>query len=515
MEKLHNNIILEDDFNKEWADPENVPYLKNPPKVINVNVGRQLFVDDFLIEKTSLTPEYHKAKKYQDNPVFKPETPWETDTNSMACPFSGGVWYDEDEEIFKMWYGASWHKNLAYAISKDGINWERPNLGIVGDTNIILPYEDYNPDFIYDRGAKYLRPDSTSVWIDYNAPKEERYKLFLRNPGAKHNGIIGTSSDGINFENLKMTGIVQDRTTIFYNPFRNKWVASVRWLVDYYNRVRYYYETHDFSNGMNWTEEQITPWLRVDEKDLQPTNVVYNGPHHIPQIYNIDCIAYESIMLGMFEIFYGPENGDCEKVGLPKITELIPMYSRDGYHFSRPSREPFIRADKDNESSWERGYVQSVTGGVIDCGDHIRIYYTAFKGNEKKLENNWTTNGMYDNGATGFATLRKDGFVSLNGNGELLTRILTFNGKKDMYVNIDGEIIAEIITEEGKVIAKSNKFIGDSVKAKLEFNGFDISSLNDKIFRIKFTVNGKFYSFGFADEKGDFNGYHGAGKYCK
>ena len=76
---------------------------------------------------------------------------------------------------------------------------------------------------------------------------------------------------------------------------------------------------------------------------------------------------------------------------------------------------------------------------------------------------------------------------------------------------IDVVKIAEIITEEGKVIAKSNKFIGDSVKAKLEFNGFDISSLNDKIFRIKFTVNGKFYSFGFADEKGDFGGAHAAG----
>jgi hypothetical protein len=191
------------------------------------------------------------------------------------------------------------------------------------------------------------------------------------------------------------------------------------------------------------------------------------------------------------------------------------MYSRDGYHFSRPSREPFIKADRDNEASWERSYVQSVTGGVIDCGDHIRIYYTAFKGNPNKLEPCWVTNGMYDNGATGFATLRKDGFVSLNGNGELLTRNLTFNGKKDMYVNIDGEIIAEIMTEEGKVIAKSNKFIGDSVKAKLEFNGFDITSLNDKTFRIRFTVNGKFYSFGFTDEKGDFNGYHGAGRYYK
>ena len=63
MEKLYNNIILDDDFASAPSDAENVPYLKNPPEIIDVTCGRQLFVDDFLIEKTDLVPEYHKAKK--------------------------------------------------------------------------------------------------------------------------------------------------------------------------------------------------------------------------------------------------------------------------------------------------------------------------------------------------------------------------------------------------------------------------------------------------------------------
>ena len=69
-------------------------------------------------------------------------------------------------------------------------------------------------------------------------------------------------------------------------------------------------------------------------------------------------------MLGMFQIMYGPENDVCEKYGVPKITELMPMYSRDGYHFSRPSREAFITASM-MKGTWDRGYVQSVGGGVI------------------------------------------------------------------------------------------------------------------------------------------------------
>ena len=61
MEKLYNNIILNDGFMNEMSDAADIPYLKNPPEVIDVSVGRQLFVDDFLIEETALTPEYHKG----------------------------------------------------------------------------------------------------------------------------------------------------------------------------------------------------------------------------------------------------------------------------------------------------------------------------------------------------------------------------------------------------------------------------------------------------------------------
>ena len=47
MEKLYNNIILPDDFAAKPSFPEDVPYLKNPPEVIDITIGRQLFVDNF------------------------------------------------------------------------------------------------------------------------------------------------------------------------------------------------------------------------------------------------------------------------------------------------------------------------------------------------------------------------------------------------------------------------------------------------------------------------------------
>ena len=69
----------------------------------------------------------------------------------------------------------------------------------------------------------------------------------------------------------------------------------------------------------------------------------------------------------------------------------------------------------------------------------------------------------------------------------------------------------EIYNEENKLLATSYKFEGDSTKEKLDFGDFDISSLNNKVFTLKFYVDGNLYSFGFADENDEFGGARGAG----
>lgn len=517
MEKLYNNIILPDDFSAKPSFPQDVPYLKNPPEVIDITVGRQLFVDDFLIEETDLLPEYHKAKKFEGNPVLKAETEWECAQAPVACPKSGGVFYDEDEKIFKMWYEAGWLHQMCYATSKDGVHWERPDLGIEPGTNKILTFDGFENEKLAD-GIDYLRPDSTTVFIDYNCDKSQRYKLFLRNPGGKYPAIVATSADGINFENFRFTEEMYDRSTMFYNPFRKKWVYSIRanWSDEVNNRlnpdlytpgmrVRNYRECDDFLEGAKWTPREEHPWLGVDILDRPNPYIRF-----APQLYNVDCVGYESIMLGMFQIMYGPENDVCESRGVPKITELIPMYSRDGYNFSRPCRDTFINASI-HQGSWDRGYVQSVGGVTIINGDELWIYYIGFSGDESRAGQGWTTNGIYSGGATGIAKLRRDGFVSMNGSGTLTTRKLTFSGKTDMFVNAVGSVYAEIYGEAGQLLGKSSTFSGDSTKAKLNFADLDVATLNDKIIRIKFFVDGKLYSFGFADESGDFGGAHAAG----
>lgn len=59
MPTLYNGISLPDewpprDIDTGSRDPLPVPYLQAPPAVIPIDVGRQLFVDDFLIRRTDL-----------------------------------------------------------------------------------------------------------------------------------------------------------------------------------------------------------------------------------------------------------------------------------------------------------------------------------------------------------------------------------------------------------------------------------------------------------------------------
>lgn len=65
-ETLFNGITLPDpwppNIKKLTREPMQALYLENPPEVIPIDVGRQLFVDDYLIEYTTLKRRYHRPK---------------------------------------------------------------------------------------------------------------------------------------------------------------------------------------------------------------------------------------------------------------------------------------------------------------------------------------------------------------------------------------------------------------------------------------------------------------------
>src|ERR1017187_9720952 len=74
--------------------PPTPPYLITPPAVIPIDVGRQLLVDDFLVESTDLRRTFHRPQYYAGNPVLKADKRWEfSDGVGKAMSFSDGVFF--------------------------------------------------------------------------------------------------------------------------------------------------------------------------------------------------------------------------------------------------------------------------------------------------------------------------------------------------------------------------------------------------------------------------------------
>ena len=524
-EVLYNGIRLSkqwpprDEFKMESREPQPVPYLATPPTVIPIDVGRQLFVDDFLISSTTLKRVFHRAHKYDGNPILKPETPLEAhgryvnreeDAAATACPFDDGVFYDPADHLFKMTYMAGFYRNTCLATSADGLHWTRPNLDIEPGTNNIIPF---SKDFIRD---------AFSPWMDLTATDaSERWKAFLyaryHNPGdlKGHGGSwLYTSPDGIHWQQRdKIKPEVGDNTTIFYNPFRKKWVMSVRRNAKERGRARFYYEADTFFGLAKMKSDDPVFWSGTDELDLPDTQI-----QRQTQLYCLSPVAYESIMLGAFAIHYGPENGDCDKGKFPKLTEIELGYSRDGFHFSRPDRTSFIAATK-RDGDWDRAYLRPAGSVCNIVGDKLFFYYCGFSGVAPDGQRHF-----YAGGSTHVAFLRRDGFASMNADaqgGELTTAPVVFNGKFP-FVNVwakEGELRAEILDIEGKVIApfskeKSVPVKTDSTKQRLVWQGVDdLSALVGKPVRFRFHLtNGHLYSFWVsAKESGVSRGYVAAG----
>ncbi|MFW6039149.1 MAG: glycosyl hydrolase family 32, partial [bacterium] len=310
------------------------------------------------------------------------------------------------------------------------------------------------------------------------------------------------------------TGPCGDRSTAFYNPFRKKWVFSLRCKN---KRARDYVEHDDFLTGAQWTEDHVLPWADADRYDEPGAGA--------PQLYNLDAVAYESVMLGLFEIFKGPENYICEQNREPKHTELMSAFSRDGFHWHRPDRTPFIPADR-RRGAWEYGYVQSTSSVCLVVGDELWFYYIGFAGDRwtemtKPRQNNL---GMYANGATGLAKLRRDGFASFEAgvhSGKLTTRHVVFQGT-ELFVNVNtkgGQFRAEVLDGEtgqplpGLAFTDCDGFTGNSTRQRITWNGKNLASLAGKPVRFRFELTrGAIYAFWVSpDASGKSMGYLAGG----
>src|SRR5262249_15028497 len=145
-----------------------------------------------------------------------------------------------------------------------------------------------------------------------------------------------------------------DRTTFFWNPFRKVWVISLRAAGPGESRdargykvpgnrvrLRRYVENADLARAVQWKEDEPVFWVGADRLDPGRVDL---GAH--PELYNVDAAGYESVLLGLFTIWRGQFNREERD----KPNEIVVGFSRDGFHWDRPYRQPFIPVSEQPEA---------------------------------------------------------------------------------------------------------------------------------------------------------------------
>jgi hypothetical protein len=509
---LYNGIRLGTPWppSRQYPDefPVRPPYLTNPPAVIPIDVGRQLFVDDFLIEHTTMVRSWHQPVYHAANPILRPEKAWELadpvagrtnkPLNPAAMVFSDGVFYDPRDRVFKMWYMAGYGAATCLALSDDGVTWRRPDFGVVSGTNIV------NTDV----------RDSSTVWLDLEtADPQQRYKMSIWHD---HALLLYRSPDGIHWTKFATSGRSLDRSTFFYNPFRKVWVFSLRanqFESSISGRYRKYWEAPLFEQAARWDDRDPVAWVKADASDWARP-----GMPSPAELYNLDCVAYESVMLGLFSIWRGESNVR------EKINEVTTGFSRDGFHWDRDDRQTFIPVSEQT-GSWNWANIQTAGGGCLIVGDEIYFYVSGRQGDP----------GTERPGvcSTGLARLRRDGFASMDwaagdwrvrrgdgAEGVLTTRPVTFSGGH-LFVNADlgdGELSVEVLDRDGRAIAGFDRqsclsVRGGGTQRAVRWTSAQVASLAGRPVRFRFSMTrGRLYAFWLSSwPTGESRGFTAAG----
>lgn len=516
-----------------------VPYLSSPPysRILRNAAGlggRQLFVDDFLIESTTMTRVWYKPT--ETGVVLAPDgtgRPWEVnggDTYTMC--FSGGINYDSGAGIYKYHYYA--HPDATgYAESVTGLPGTAtfPNLG--DGTNRCKRWLDLATGH-----------DSDAVHLDlYETDPNKKWKMSATrlNPGVAWYQDIHYSADGKTWAaKAAQTGNMQaDRTTVHFNDFYNAvgmspWVWSMRNLLGPASNPRYrgFWLTRTFDTGfwsdpnnydypqspnspVNWAMMTGQDWSRHDA-----TNAAFDvdaggspGVVATPQMYALDGCPYES---GMVFAIAKYEGGPVY-LGRPKFNEILFAFSRDGFHYTvGHDRTPFISMSTVAQN-WRWGNVQPANPFVIVDQGSLRMHVSGRAGIVgQNLESGACSTGLFG--------MRRDGFCSMSapsGAGEKTLdspRSRFYSGTK-FFVNArptgpSPQLRTEFRHyETGAVFpnfARSNSSVvsADTTWSEMTWSGGTLTNLTGEPLRIRFYAQDmEIFSYGFTNNSGDAGGF--------
>lgn len=442
------------------------------PTLVPRDAHKQLLLDRRVVaaaEGVQLVPG--RVEKDSHDPLFPADKPWENALNNLYP----NVTYDSEERLFKLWYkcaipdkdviakmmppstihNVGWF--LLYATSKDGIAWQKPELGLFG--------------FDGSKRNNAVARDTPNVGVfkdPHDANPARRYKMFYDVGFSKPR--VRFSPDGIHWsEPIEPQGLVlpEGKGTVgdthnnaFWDDRLGKYVLITRIYLG--ERLVARSESDDF---LHWTPPEVV--LRSNPAE---------GKTY--QTYCMPSFPYANVYLGYVMMYraQGDRTVDCELA-----------YSPDSIRWERvcPGKPLIPRGPKE---AYDSQCIYGPAGPAIAQDGKLLIYY----GGDHNPHRGWKRHCL-----PCLARLRIDGFagyepVQAGGHGTIVTQPMVCAGGP-LCISADargGSIRVGVLDADGFALDDCRPIASDVTDGVVQWtSGKDFAALEGKTVQLKFEIN--------------------------
>jgi len=382
-------------------------------------------------------------------PVLQADMPWEQKEDDRCVYLYGTVLRDPDSDGLRMWYNRV--ASVLFATSEDGLQWERPLLGLTNvdgsNLNNLTTAQFHSPSVILD---------------PYDADPGKRYKML----GHKKEGYCAAySADGLTWHEYTGNPVLGGGSTctLAQDPMTHEYLAFHKLYRNHNGHWRRLVFLATSKDMETWSEPILVMAPDgIDDAQTRAAGGIWS------EFYNMSAFPYAGQWLGMVTHFRFSERLKEVKRGQSRDDGPIDVqlvYSRDGRSWNRSEdRTPII---PNGPYPYDAGCILGVANQPVIAGDNVWLYYTAITTKhggafpQKQI-------------AIARAEWRLHGFVSLDAGeqvGTVETVPLPFAADR-LTVNADatgGELVVEVLDESGENIPGYGKsdcipVRGDSVR---------------------------------------------------
>ncbi len=410
-----------------------------------------------------------ELERYSGNPIMVKDQPIE----GSIGPFSGGtVIYDPKDQFYKMWYGVfdlhaysnkhPFSYNMCYAESGNGIDWQKPVLGLFDRRGLISPQNN---------AIKLGREKTGGIDIEFNPGAKSAQDRFVAIHNDSGGVFVSYSGDGktfnCSFDHPAVWYHSDTHNNFIYDEVRDRWLMFVRPRAYAGNDLKHVgrrrVAVKESPDLVNWTHERT---VLVPEE---------NDPDYF---YGMTVFRRGDLFFGQLQLY--------ETMFHHLYQELV--WSGDGINWHRlPQSAQRIILNVGRKNAWDSGMVSLFEKPVL-VNDEMRFYYS---GNDKP-HNSFGTSGI------GLATTKRDRLIGVQSIPDTLGRVLTrpIPIKGDLFINARarGEIRVELrsaIRDEplkGWTAADCTPFIGDELDAPIHWGDKSLNDLKGKPVRLRFQL---------------------------